>query len=190
MNGTAYGGGSTGGSALRIVPFLLLAAAHSGFCYEDGAPPGHTGGFGEPDCTLCHSDSERNPLDGTLRVDGLPGRYSANADYELAVVLEHPDLQSGGFQLAVRTADGKQAGRLIPLSPATRVVVAAGQEYLQHSKDGRQPEQDGIIRWTFRWIAPREVGPVQLHIAANASNDDISALGDLIFTREAILEKE
>ena len=176
--------------ALCVIAPLLLLAAQSGICYEDGAPPGHTAGFGEPDCSLCHSDSDRNPPNGTLRIDGLPECYVGEAEYELAVVLEHPDLRSGGFQAAIRSANGEPAGRVIPVSARTKVVTQAGQEYLEHSKDGRKPERDGIIRWPFRWIAPSAVGPVYLHVAANAANDDISALGDLLFTLETLLEKE
>jgi hypothetical protein len=172
-----------------IVALQLLLAAQSGICYEDGAPPGHTAGFGEPDCSLCHSDGDRNPPNGTLRVDGVPECYVGNAEYELAVVLEHPDLRSGGFQLAIRSADGEPAGRVIPVSARARVVAQAGQDYLQHSKDGRKPEREGMIRWAFRWIAPPAAGPLLLHIAANAANDDISALGDFIFTLETMLEK-
>jgi hypothetical protein len=162
----------------------LLAAAGNGFCYEDGAPPGHTGGFGEPDCTLCHSDSDPNAGDGILEVEGLPDRILAESAYELAVVLKHAGLRSGGFQLAVRSTDGKPAGRLVSLSARTRVIEHAGTAYLQHTKEGVKPESHGTIRWVFRWIAAAADESVHLHVAANAANDDISALGDYIFTLE------
>ena len=166
--------------------FLLLAAASNGHGYEDGAPPGHTGGFGEPDCSLCHSDSDKNPPDGTLEISGLPDRYLPGERYDLAVVLKYPELRSGGFQLSIRSAEGEAAGEVVPLTGRTRVVAAGGQDYLQHSRDGREPEKDGIIRWIFEWIAPRDAEHpiVHLHVAANAANDDSSALGDRIFTLE------
>ena len=166
--------------------FLLLAAASNGQGYEDGAPPGHTGGFGEPDCSLCHSDSDKNPPDGTLEISGLPDRYLPGERYDLAVVLKYPELRSGGFQLSIRSATGEAAGEVVPLTGRTRVVAAGGQDYLQHSRDGREAEKDGIIRWIFEWIAPRDAERpiVNLHVAANAANDDRSALGDRIFTLE------
>jgi len=176
---------------LLVVPVLLLLGAGRTACgYEDGAPPGHTGGFGEPDCSVCHADSDPNPADGTLQVEGLPDRVLAHSAYELAVVLKHAELRVGGFQLAVRSSDGKPSGQLVSLSDRTRVMEEAGQVYLQHTKEGLHPQADGTARWVFRWIAAGVAGSVYLHVAANAANDDISALGDYIFTLERTVAPE
>lgn len=175
-------------SILPFVLLLLLAAASlTGHCYEDGAPAAHTGGFGEPDCSLCHSDSRKNIAGGELDVVGLPLYVLAGAQYEISVVLKHADLRSGGFQLAFRQPDGTPAGKVVSLSPETQVIAAAEQEYLQHTKGGLDAEDDGVIRWAFRWIAAGVTTPVYLHVAANAANDDASALGDYIFTLERVL---
>jgi hypothetical protein len=173
-----------------IVSVLLLGAGRVGYGYEDGAPPGHTGGFGEPDCRACHADSDPNPAEGTLEVGGFPDRVAADAHYELEIVLQHAELRSSGFQLALRSPDGKPAGKLVSLSRRTSLIEENGQVYLQHTKDGLQPESDGTARWVFRWIATGIVGPVHLHVAANAANDDVSALGDYIFTLELIAGSE
>ena len=174
-----------------FVPLLLLATASmTGHCYEDGAPAAHTGGFGEPDCSLCHSDSRKNIAGGKLDVVGLPLGVVAGAEYEMSVVLEHAGLRSGGFQLALRQPDGAPAGKLVSLSKRTQVVAATEQEYLQHTKEGLEAEDDGVIRWAFRWIAAGVTTPVYLHLAANAANDDASALGDYIFTLERELPVE
>jgi hypothetical protein len=165
---------------------LLLGASRIGCAYEEGAPPGHTGGFGEPDCSVCHADSDSNSADGALRVEGLPDEVLADSAYELAVVLKQADLRTAGFQLALRGSDGKPLGQLVSLSDRTRVVEEAGQVYLQHTTEGLQPQSDGMARWAFRWIAAGIAGPVYLHVAANAANDDISALGDYIFTLERV----
>lgn len=180
---------------LLLLPLLLLAAFSRNACgYEDGAPPGHTGGFGEPDCSRCHSDSEPNPPGGGLEVVGLPDRIAAGVAYDLSLVLQHAELKSGGFQLAFRLADGTPAGKVISLSPRTQTVAAAGpearQDYLQHAKDGSKTERDGVIRWAFHWIAAGVAGPVHLHVAANAANDDLSPLGDYIFTLERVLQTD
>lgn len=177
--------------AYFLLPLLLLLGiSRGGFCYEEGAPPGHTGGFGGPDCSLCHSDSRTNLPGGSLNVEGLPDRVSAGTGYDLAVVLSHPELRTGGFQLAFRSADGSPAGEVLSTSARTTVVTNAGQDYLQHSKEGIRPDRNGIIRWAFRWIAAGVTGPVQLHVAANAANDDVSALGDYIFTLERVLQPD
>jgi hypothetical protein len=101
-------------------------------------------------------------------------------------VLEHAELRTGGFQLTVRSSDGEPAGKLVPLSDRTRVIEEADQVYLQHTKAGLQPQRDGAARWVFRWIAAGVAGPVYLHVAANAANDDISPLGDYIFTLQRV----
>lgn len=167
-----------------LIALGYLAAAERAWCFEDGAPPGHTGGFGEPDCSVCHSDRDRNPPEGRLAVDGWPSAGAAGKRYTLAVVLEHPELRSGGFQLAIRTPEGAPVGKLISISDRTRIVADGVQRYLQHSADGRRAEADGRIRWQFQWVAPEDAGTAILHVAANAANDDISALGDLVFTLE------
>lgn len=165
---------------------LALAAAE-GRAYEDGAPPAHTGGFGEPDCSACHSDGDKNAPGGELRVEGLPASYAPRESYRLSVVLRHPELASGGFQLAMRTAAGEAAGEFVPASERTQIVTEGGQRYLQHTREGTNTETDGRIRWDFAWRAPETQEPLVLNIAANAANDDISALGDYIYTLEVAL---
>lgn len=177
---------------LRARTLLLAVAAQASaaadaWCYEDGAPPGHTGGFGEPDCRACHADNERNPAEGSLTLQDQPAGEPGDRRL-LVVVLEHPRLRSGGFQLAIRTPAGEPAGRPVPVSDRTRVVVEGRQPYLQHSREGRTPERDEKISWRFAWSPPEADEDVVVHVAANAANDDISALGDFIFTLEKTLE--
>lgn len=168
----------------RAAGAILALAAACAAGYEDGAPPGHTGGFGEPDCTACHSDNDRNSAAGRLVVDGLPSCYAPGRLYRLAVVLEHPELEAGGFQLAFRTPAGEPAGRPVSPNGRTRIVSDGGQPYLQHQAEGRKPAEDGRIRWEIEWEAPAAGTQVTLHVAANAANDDLSELGDFIFTLE------
>ena len=167
-----------------LLAALLGLAAAQGHAYEDGAPPGHTGGFGEPDCSACHSGFETNAPAGELSVDGLPAEYAPGETYRLSILLQHPELASGGLQAAMRTPDGEPAGELVPASSRTAVVNEAGQSYLQHTREGTRTASDGRIRWEFDWQAPQRGEPVQLNVAANAANDDFSPLGDYIYTLE------
>lgn len=170
-------------SAALLAAVLALAAGRAG-AYEDGAPPGHTAGFGEPDCSACHSGAEKNPPGGELAIEGLPEHYAPGKAYRLAILLLHPELASGGFQLAVRTAEGEPAGELLPASERLQVVTEGELAYLQHTREGTKTDTDGRIRWEFEWRAPEEPQPVVLDVAANAANDDLSALGDYIYTLE------
>lgn len=161
--------------------FVLILGAGASPAYEDGAPPGHTGGFGEATCAACHSDNDVDLRDGGLRVDGLPEEYVAGREYEVEIVLQHPELSTGGFQLAMRGMDGKTAGRLASQGERTVVVENGAERYLQHTRAGTSTGLRGTIRWRFRWLAPDGDEDVVLDLAANASNGDISALGDYVY---------
>jgi len=44
--------------------------------------------------------------------------------------------------------------------------------------------ETGANRWTVEWTAPSlATGPVQFNVAANASNNDDSPLGDYIYVK-------
>ena len=171
-----------------LLAALLNLAGAPCHAYENGAPPGHTGGFGEPDCSACHSGFAPNAPTGELSIQGLPAGYAPGATYRLAILLQHPELASGGLQLAMRTRDGEPAGELVPASARTAVVNAAGQAYLQHTREGTRTGTDGSIRWEFDWRAPQTAEPVVLNLAANAANDDFSPLGDFVYTLEQKVE--
>ncbi|MFW6192946.1 MAG: choice-of-anchor V domain-containing protein [Gemmatimonadota bacterium] len=178
--------------------------------YLTGPPPGHTGGFGEPDCTACHFDAPVNPEGGELRVEGLPDRYAPGASYRLRVTLEVRGLGRAGFQLAARFGEGNRrgasAGTLTAKDSTVQVVRAEGDggngaeevgdapdvHYAQHTRAGTgQTARTSPARyaWTVRWKAPEEPeGPVLFHAAANAANDDASEFGDRIFTLETAVD--
>ncbi len=152
-----------------------------GTVYPDRPAPAHTGGFGEPTCLACHFDGDLNPTGGALRVEGWPDAPEPGAVYELAVRLEHEAMERAGFQLAVRTADGTQAGTLAPADGRSAVTGAGGVVYLHHTLAGTEPTAPGEAVWRFAWTAPEARAPFRLHVAANAANGDASAFGDAIY---------
>lgn len=198
--------GSSGRGALLLL-FLLPVLAGAGSVgvlpYLDGPPPGHTGGFGEPDCTACHFDAPLNPEDGALRLDGSPKRYEPGKAYALRVILEAPGAGRGGFQLSVRFESGPRrgeaAGDLSPVDGTVQVVRGEPGEgkgdpavlYAEHTRAGTGDSvraSPGVFAWSVRWTAPSSAEgdvPVVFHAAANGANDDASEFGDRIFTLEA-----
>ena len=158
---------------------LLCTLPGQGFAYEDGAPPGHSGGHGEAHCGVCHSDNDVNPGEGKLEIEGLPDSFSAGTLYRLSLVIAHPELRSAGFQLAARDEGGATAGQLSSSDPDVEEVASGDQSYLQH----RHPVRDSgthRVRWRFTWRAPEIESTVTFDVAANSANDDSSALGDQI----------
>ena len=175
-------------AALAAAGVLALAAAataadfgrYHGRRFPDGAPPGTTGGFGEPTCMLCHLGAEPNDPAGSLAIEGLPERYAPGQAYRLVVRLRRADLAAAGFQLSARTAAGAQAGALAAVDSSTEIQThpATGLQYAGHSRAGSRP---GAAEWAVTWTAPRSAGPVTFNAAANAGNADASPLGDYVY---------
>jgi hypothetical protein len=172
---------------------LLLAAslagagstrAHGGF--PQGAPPGTTGGFGEPTCIQCHFDGELNEAGGSLAIDGLPERYTPGETYRLIVRLRRADTGAAGFQLSARTADGAQAGVLAAPDRRTQVQPGTGGvQYAGHTEAGSDPAAPGVGEWVVQWTAPAAAsGAVTFHAAGNAANGDRSQFGDHVYVVE------
>lgn len=149
--------------------------------YKDGPPPAHTGGLGEPDCAACHFGPEPESRGVSLSLQGMPERYDPGSTYRITLVLEAAGMKSGGMLLSVRTHEGRQAGTLAP-GDDLETVQSGGIHYLRHVRPARGPE----AVWRLAWTAPEEcAGPVLMHAAANAANDDDSALGDVPVLAEA-----
>lgn len=168
---------------------LLLGAAAAAPFYADGPPPGRTGGFGEATCVECHRGNPVNDAAGRLRLEGLPDAYEMGHTYRLTVTLSRAAMQSAGFQLAVRSRNGRQAGEVGPADDRSALAgpAAAPLRYLQHTRKGTELWVADTARWEFLWQAPAggsEGGPVVFHLAANAANGDNSPLDDFIFTHE------
>ncbi len=187
------------GAAVPILPVLLalglavtagaggrVAAPDGGTApvHADGPPAGHTGGFGEPDCTVCHLEAGPDlPGTGALTVRGFPERYRAGERHLLEVVLEAGGTERAGFQLSVRSPSGEAAGTLHAVDGRVRILApdSLPATYAVQTAAGSAAEDPGGARWTVAWIAPAR-GEATLHAAANSADGDESPLGDLVFT--------
>ena len=177
-------------AAAAVALAASLAAAGTarvhGRAFPQGAPPGTTGGFGEPDCRQCHFGGDLNEAGGSLAVDGLPERYAPGETYRLIVRLRRAGMGAAGFQLAARGVDGAQAGRLSADSLAVRVQDGSrGVQYAGHTLAGSAVASSDSAAWTLQWTAPAAAaGPVTFSAAANAGDGDSSPLGDHVYALE------
>ncbi|MDH3531836.1 MAG: hypothetical protein OEO82_02845 [Gammaproteobacteria bacterium] len=169
--------------ALAVAAAIPLAGG-TALAFENGPPPGFTGGSGDPDCTVCHFDYAANTPGGTLTVAGLPDAFVAGERYLLTIAVTHPDLKSGGFQLAVRDNNGGAAGDLYAESDGVQTIYEAttDQTYAQHNQRGAEFTRDHSVEWQVTWEAPGDINEVIVNAAANASNADGSPLGDRIYS--------
>jgi len=178
---------------VRILILLLvfLAAPAAVLAFKEGPYPNVTGGFGERSCHLCHLDNPINAPGGEMRLEGVPSRYTAGETYELTVTIAREGLRRGGFEIAARFASGQQRGRQAgawkPLDGRVQLIPGAVDKrltFVQHNLAGSRVPSTGANRWTIQWIAPAPAAaPVQFNVAANASNNDDSPLGDYIYVK-------
>ncbi|HEX7136469.1 MAG TPA: choice-of-anchor V domain-containing protein [Vicinamibacterales bacterium] len=180
---------------MRIVaPFLLvLSFTVVVSAFKEGPYPNVTGGFGERSCHLCHLDNPINAPGGSLQITGVPASYAPAQAYSITVRIEREDTRRAGFEIAARFASGKQKGRQ---AGSWRVLDARAQlipgavdkalTFVQHNLAGSRAPSPGANSWTIEWTAPAAAtAPVVFNVAANASNNDDSPLGDYIYLKTA-----
>ncbi len=159
------------------VPTLALA-------FPDAPPAAVTGGFGEDSCHACHFEFAVGSGYGELQIAGWPAYFEPGAKYRLQLELKHPHMESAGFQLAIRTGDGTQAGVFL-LADATdepiRVQTQSGVDYVQHTDARLSNPAKGRRSWQLTWQAPDESKPVLLHVSAVAGDGDSSQMGDHVY---------
>jgi hypothetical protein len=150
-----------------------------------------TGGFGEPTCHLCHLDNPVNAPGGAVALDGIPPAFTPGQTYAITVTISRQGLRRGGFEIAARFAGGKQKGRQAGswrlLDARAQLIPGAVDKtltFVQHNQTGSRTATPGTNTWTIEWTAPpAEPGVVQFNVAANASNNDDSPLGDYIYVK-------
>src|SRR5262245_38619155 len=177
-----------------VVPLalFLMAAPLAALAFKEGPYPNVTGGFGEQSCHLCHLDNPINAPGGTVALNGVPASYVPGKTYEITVSLERAGMRRGGFEIAARFAGGrwkgKQAGSWKLTDARLQLIpgaVVKSLTFVQHNLMGSRTSTPGSNTWTIEWTAPdRAAGPIQFNVAANASNNDDSPLGDYVYLKQ------
>jgi hypothetical protein len=174
---------------------FLISLPLSALAFKEGPYPNVTGGFGEQSCHLCHLDNPVNAPGGSLSLTGVPQSYLPGQTYEITISLARAGMRRGGFEIAARFASGKQKGKQAGWwkVPDARLQLIPGAvdkslTFVQHNLQGSRTATPGSNTWTIEWTAPSEAsasaGTVQFNVAANAANNDDSALGDYIYIRQ------
>ena len=175
-------------AALILIGLPLAASA-----FKEGPYPNVTGGFGEQSCHLCHLDNAINAPGGSLKLDGIPSAFTAGQTYPITVTISREGMRRGGFEIAARFASGKQKGKQAgvwqPLDTRVQLIPGAVDKvltFVQHNLTGSRVATTGTNTWMIDWTAPPSAtAPVQFNVAANASNNDDSPLGDYIYLKMA-----
>lgn len=184
------GAALTGLASLRQLALGLtfLGLGGAAAAYPDMPPLGHSGGFGEPDCSVCHEqwDGDGAEKQGLVRLVGVPKSPSPEERYALSVILEHPGLATAGFQLTVRRCDGdNDAGSFVDLDERTSIAPpwVKTPAYAWQTLEGSKPQSKNSAHWMLFWFAPESVaGGFAFAVAANAGNGDQSPFEDRLYT--------
>ena len=180
----------------RIVPplaTLLILAPVAASAFKEGPYPNVTGGFCEQSCHLCHLDNPANAPGGSVTLDGVPAAFAPGQTYPITVTVKRDGLRRGGFEIAARFTSGakrgRQAGTWTPRDGRVQLIAGAIDKaliFVQHNLAGSRVPETGANIWTIDWTAPAVASaPVQFNVAANASNNDDSPLGDYIYLKSA-----
>ena len=172
--------------AVLVIALPLVASA-----FKEGPYPNVTGGFGEQTCHLCHLDNAVNAAGGRVTLDGIPASFTPGQSYPVTVTISREGLRRGGFEIAARFAGGRRKGRQAgawQLRDARAQLIPGAVDkaltFVQHNQTGSRTPTPGTNVWTIDWTAPpADAGPVQFNVAANASNNDDSPLGDYIYVK-------
>ncbi len=181
---------------LRIfIPYCIVISCFLFLFYKtiniDQPLPGYSGGFGEPTCLYCHFDAPVNAAEGSLTFQDIPSEYVHDSRYVFTIILTHPELKRGGFQLAVRYATGNlsgiQAGNLKTFDAKVAIDTLDMVQYARHSVEGTVPSSPDTSQWIIEWYSPLTgSNPVIFHLVGNASNDDNSEFGDFLYQTNAL----
>jgi hypothetical protein len=176
-----------------VIPaaIMLIALPLAASAFKEGPYPNVTGGFGEQSCHLCHLDNPVNAPGGSVKLDGIPAVFRAGETYPITVTISRDGMRRGGFEIGARFASGKQKGKQAgawkPLDARVQLIPGAADKvltFVQHNLAGSRVTTTGANTWTIEWIAPQSpAAPVQFNVAANASNNDDSPLGDYIYVK-------
>jgi hypothetical protein len=176
-----------------VIPaaLILIGLPLAAWAFKEGPYPNVTGGFGEQSCHLCHLDNAINAPGGSLKLDGIPPAFTAGQTYHITVTISREGMRRGGFEIAARYASGKQKGKQAgvwkPVDARVQLIPGAVDKvltFVQHNLTGSRVATTGTNTWTIDWTAPPSAAvPVQFNVAANASNNDDSPLGDYIYVK-------
>jgi adhesin/invasin len=177
-------------NARRSSPILWLAAVAALPAllspHSQNVPTGFTGGFGEPNCTRCHTGAA-NPPGGSVTI-GSPVAFVAATTYAVTITIQDsaPDRTAWGFQLSARFRDDKQAGNFLAKADLLlQTSPASGVQYVSHQPAVMQAGNK--YTYTVNWVAPPVGSPDEVFFsAAGVAADGSGTGGDHVYIAQAV----
>jgi len=173
---------------MAAIPILVVG-------FSSTPPVSHTGGFGEPTCVACHGTGlNTGSGEVTINVSNVSTGYTSGSTFPVTVTVNDPSAVRWGFELAVRTRSGQQAGTLLAGSDGfTQILSQGGIQYITQTTSGSRLGQANGASYSFQWRAPDiSAGPVEFHAAAVAANNNppTSDPGDMTYTKNVTVQPQ
>jgi hypothetical protein len=168
-------------TVIAMVMFIINDAmqnrAHTS---SAGAPAGRTGSPGDgANCTGCHAGSPVTQA-GLITSNIPAGGYTPGQTYQITGTVTSPGRTKFGFQISPQSPSGTLLGTLVNATPSLTQIIG-NNKYITHTAAGNQGS-NGSHTWTFNWTAPAAgTGNVTFYGAFNATNNNSSSSGDIIF---------
>ncbi len=118
-------------------------------------------------CVNCHEGQDKPEVVATLSAD----RIEPGQSVTITVTATHPTAVIGGVLV-----DSKELGAFEIVDPAETHLFEDSPTLATHVEP--KPYSDGQVEFTFSWVAPDMVGPMEFEIWANAANDNLDPHDD------------
>lgn len=141
---------------------------------------------GGSNCTICHVGGGGS---GSVQILGVPSAYHAGGIYDLTIRVSDAAQLGAGFQLSVEDGVGAHVGTLSITDSVNTKFNDSDPNWVNHNATGvgnsvaNWAGNGNSVDYNVRWEAPGgDVGAVTFFAAGNAINDNMSMLGDNIYT--------
>ncbi|MBC7426520.1 MAG: T9SS type A sorting domain-containing protein [Bacteroidia bacterium] len=174
-----------------IFSILMLSIIYNSFAYSGGNIPANSNAPSESNCTSCHSatlNAGSNLKNLIFQTNFAGGGYIPDSTYDMTVAFKEPSVSKFGFQITCLTETGNlKAGAFTTVDSRVQKTTATiggnSREYLEHTSTGNVKTSTDSIYWKFKWKAPKNSGKIKFYIVINASNNNGSNSGDLIYSK-------
>ncbi len=162
----------------QISAFILIPAIAFLLAFSSGPPAGNTGSpLDGQNCTNCHQPGPATQAANLITTD-IPGDgYTPGVTYEITVTALDIVSDRQGYQITSETATAK-TGTFILIDQRSQLKSPTT---VTHTSMGTTPVGNPNA-WTMAWTAPESgTGTVTFYVAVNATNDDGTNSGDMIY---------
>lgn len=162
--------------------------------YSSGAPVGSTNAPGETTCAtnpLCHNSAPNTGSGGTIlmTMEDVSNGYVPGTVYNIMPYVTQTGSSKIGFQAVALLANGQGAGSVTITNAKTQMNPSGGKEYVTHTASGNTGV--GLHDWMYEWTAPSQgSGTVTIYGTFLASNNDMTASGDSIYTDSLVITEK